>query len=101
LQSQHTYQCALGWFDLGNYVEAFVNELEYFPTTWASGGGAAMNYEEGNEFVDEVKAKYPNDIILLAQIQQLQAELKAAGNWNQAVIAKLKMHLGMREESES
>lgn len=27
MQSQHIYQSALGWFDLGNYVEAF-NELD-------------------------------------------------------------------------
>lgn len=30
MQPQHTYQSALGWFDLGNYVEAF-NELENLP----------------------------------------------------------------------
>jgi hypothetical protein len=34
VEPEHTYRSALGWFDLGNYVEAW-NELENLPPSVA------------------------------------------------------------------
>jgi hypothetical protein len=53
-----------------------------------------MSNEEGKTFIDEVRSKFPNDIIVQALTQQLQAELKRTGHWNSEVVAKIKKHLG-------
>ena len=54
-----------------------------------------MSNEDDKAFIDGVKAKYPDNAVLQALLQQLQAELKRDGNWNPAVVAKIKQHLGM------